>query len=97
MIIFKEIEILIVLKFCRYFTIIALRASAYLSKTGKTTNEILFISRILRHIDNIGINLIACSYLLNKEMTLGMKKLHYKTFKHINRKFVYNSLKNDLY
>jgi len=72
---------------------IALKDSVYLSKIKKTTNEILIISRILRHIDNIGINLIACSYLLNKEMTHGMKKFHYKTFEHTNRKFVYKNLK----
>jgi hypothetical protein len=72
---------------------IALKNSAYLSKVGKTTNDILIISRVLRHIDNIGINLIACSYLLNKEMTPGMKKFHYKTFEQTNRKFIYKSLK----
>ncbi len=72
---------------------LALKDSVYLSKIGKTTNDILVISRITRYIDNIGINLIALSYLINKEMTPGMKKFHYKIIKQKNKKIMYKHIK----
>lgn len=72
---------------------LALKDSLYLGKLNKTTNEILVISRILRHLDNIGINLIVFSYLLNKQQTPGMKKFNYKVYENKKRKLMYKLLK----
>ncbi|MBD3155230.1 MAG: hypothetical protein GF368_01065 [Candidatus Aenigmarchaeota archaeon] len=58
----------------------ALRDSIYLGKLKKTTKEILIISRIIRYLDMIGTILVGISYLINMEMTEGMKKYHYKAF-----------------
>jgi len=58
----------------------ALKDSMYLSKLKKTTSEILIISRIIRYLDMLGTILVGGSYLINIEMTEGMKKYHYKIF-----------------
>jgi len=58
----------------------ALKDSIYLGKIKKTTNEILVLSRIIRYLDMIGTILVGISYLINIEMTEGMKKYHYKVF-----------------
>ncbi|MEO0281457.1 MAG: hypothetical protein ABIN05_03810 [candidate division WOR-3 bacterium] len=73
----------------------ALKDSLYLNKLKKTPSEILIISRIARHLDNIGINLIALSYLLNDKQTAGMKKFHYQTIQKTknSRKIAYKYTK----
>ncbi len=58
----------------------ALKDSLYLGKLRKTTNQILVLSRVIRNLDMIGTILVGISYLLNTEMTRGMKKFHYKVF-----------------
>ena len=58
--------------------IMALKDSIYLGKLKKTTKEILIISRIIRYLDMICTILVGISYLINTEMTEGMKKYHYK-------------------
>ncbi|OGI15932.1 hypothetical protein A3K63_01080 [Candidatus Micrarchaeota archaeon RBG_16_49_10] len=56
----------------------ALKDSVYLGRLRKKTNEILVLSRIVRSLDMIGTILIGISYLINDEMTAGMRKHHYK-------------------
>lgn len=58
----------------------ALKDSIYLGKLRKTVKEILILSRIIRYLDMIGTILVGISYLINTEMTEGMKKYHYKVF-----------------
>lgn len=58
----------------------ALKDSLYLQKLRKTTNEILVVSRIIRNLDMIGTILVGISYLLNTEVTEGMKKYYYRVF-----------------
>jgi phosphate uptake regulator len=58
----------------------ALKDSIYLGKLKKTTKEILILSRVIRYLDMIGTILVGISYLINTEMTEGMKKYHYKAF-----------------
>jgi len=58
----------------------ALKDSIYLSKLGKITKDILIYSRIIRYLDMIGTTLVGISYLINTEMTEGMRKYHYRVF-----------------
>lgn len=58
----------------------ALKDSVYLGKLKKTTDQILVISRIVRYLDMIGTILVGMSYLINTEMTEGMRKFYYKAY-----------------
>ncbi|MEM5793186.1 MAG: hypothetical protein QXY45_02400 [Candidatus Aenigmatarchaeota archaeon] len=58
----------------------ALKDSIYLGKLKKTVWEIIVLSRIIRYLDMIGTILVGISYMINTELTEGMKKYHYKVY-----------------
>jgi phosphate uptake regulator len=60
---------------------LAMKDSHYLRSTGKTTNQLVAIARIIKNLEFLGNILIAMSYMINTSATEGMNRYFFKVHK----------------